>query len=328
MEISYRSIITKFNPEPPEGEEYYKKTLKKINEILQCLDLKLCFDAFLKLTKPQSSDIYNKFTKLIIQIIREYDSPEFGKIIRTPQKIELLKNDAIFSNCRSIEHILKFYINSAEVLDIKDINPFLNSFYISRLCLFYKQLYQFEQIFTSITKTFGPDSENTTCLTDFFLNQNDKYFTTIKEIINNYDEINSEQIYTDAVHEITNYSKEEKDAKNLYDNYLLQIFDNPQLKELDEKLLKLQTGIYNSSKAIKYSKIQKQKKLLIKKLTEERFSVFLDQITVKDKKDYWNKIYHKYIENNDICNLASEGVKKSTNEMLREAINLSINEEL
>ena len=323
MEISYRSIITKFMPDPPEGEEYYKKTLKKINEMLNCLELKDNFDEFLKSKKLQTSDANKKFTKLVIQIIKEYNTPEFGIIIRSYKRLDLLKEDALFANCKSIDHILEFYSKFAELLKINDIKSFLNFFYISRLCLFYKQLYRFEQIFSSITTTFGPNSDNTVCLTHFFSVQNEKYCSSIEEIINNYEEINNEQIYADAEQEIANYTKEENDAMNLYYNYLIQVFDDPQFKILDDKLEKVQTGIYNTTKDALYSKIIKEQSQLSKNLTENRFYDYLAQFSKSEEKEYWNHIYHDYIENHKIDNLGLKK-EKSTKAMLREAISLSI----
>lgn len=322
MEISYRSIITKFRPTPPEGEEYYKKALKKINSMLECLGLKDYFDKFLKSKNLQTSENNIKFTELVIQIIQEYDASEFGRIIRSYKRLDLLKKDALFANCKSIDHILKFYSKFAEILKIKDIKAFLNFFYLSRLCLFYKQLYRFEQIFTSITTTFGPNSDNTVCLTHFFSVQNEQYCSSIEEIINNYEEINNEQIYADAEQEIANYTKEDNDAMYLY-NYLIQVFDDPQFKILDDKLGKVQTGLYNTTKDALYSKIIKEQSQLSKKLTENRFYDYLAQFSKSEEKEYWNHIYHDYIENHKIDNLDLKK-EKSTKAMLREAISLSI----
>ena len=125
----------------------------------------------------------------------------------------------------------------------------------------------------------------------------------MEEIISTFDEINTEQIFSDAEQEIDNYTKEENDAMDLYYIYLIQVFDDPQFKILDDKLEKVQTGIYNTTKDASYSKIIKEQSQLLKKLTENRFYDYLAQFSEPEEKEYWNHIYHDYIENHKIDSL-------------------------
>lgn len=317
MKTSYREIIIKNIPHVEDDENFYNNAIKKINEMIICLDVKKFMDSAME--ADLTPTVIEKIKNIIINLYNNYSSENFGKVIRSPSLEQLLEADCLSHNCKKINLILDFYKDLASLIEKEKQEDFLFSFYIARKCLCLKQVQLFYSNLVGIPKNFGPNTEDTICLTKFYINKAHTLIKELNDIKEIFSDIRWEECSENAVNEISTYSKEESDAQFLSSNYLNQIYSDQRFKESEKEIEKLNNGIFNSRKQNKLSELIKAQKVLITKLEKETINSFLANLENQNNKDYWNGIYENWIKTGKI-NSSAKGNSKTSAEVLSEAV--------
>ncbi len=317
MKTSYREIIIKNIPHVEDDENFYNNAIKKINEMLDRLDLKDFIDSVIGADLPV--DAAKRIKIIIAKLYDNYSSENFGKLIRSSELDSLLKADCLSDNCKKIDVILGFYEFIATLIEKDKRKDFIFSFYIARKCLCLKQVQSFYNLFSAIPKKFGPLTVDTISLTKFCFEKSISLMDELNGVIDNFSDIRFEEHSENAIAEISSYSKEENDAQFLSSNYLNQIYDNERFKKLEKEIEQLRKGIFNSRNQSKIQNLIVAQKKLITELEDEYFNLFLTNLKNQNAKDYWLDIYYKWIKTGKINSSAVNGCK-SADEVLAEAI--------
>ena len=314
MKTSYREIIIKNIPHSEDDENFYNNAIKKINEMLGCLDLKGFMDSAIGADLSESAA--KKIKIIITRLYENYSSEDFGKVIRSSELDSLLKADCLSDDCKKIDVILGFYKSLAALIEKDKRKYFIFSFCIARKCLCLKQVRSFFNLLSDIPQKFGPLTEDAICLTKYCFEKSADLMEELNGVIDNFSEIRFEECSENAIAEISSYSKEEDDAQFLSSNYLIQIYDDERFKKTEEKIENLRKGTFNSRNRFKIQELIAAQKKLIAELGHEYFNLFLEN---QNDKDYWRGIYEKWIKTGKINSSAVNG-RKSSDEVLAEAI--------
>ena len=317
MKISYREIIIKNIPHAEDDENFYNNALKKINEMLVCLEAKDLLDSVME--KNLSPSIAEKLKDIIVNLYENYSSEEFGKVIRSSDFTQILESDCLSGGCKKIDAILGFYKTLAALIEKDRPKNFLFSFCVARKCLCLKQVQAFYRVFKHIPEQFGTYTEDTISLTRFCLEKSQSVIEELNAITDIFSDIRWEEISENAEEEISDYTKEQNDALDLSSNYLLQIYDDQRFKESEEKIKQLRNGKYNSRNQKRISELISAQKELVAELENEKFNAFLSNLKNQDDRDYWRGIYDKWIKTRKI-NSSAVNRHKTTDEVLDEAV--------